>query len=81
MTAGSRSLSQYIAGAFVLTASSSLSLLRQIQKIKSFAHREFSKEIDPVIVKHRLDNGKDPYGRGAEYDCHRTMEHAWLCFL
>ena len=54
---------------------------RQIQKIKSFAHREFSKEIDPVIVKHRLDNGKDPYGRGAEYDCHRTMEHAWLCFL
>ena len=61
--------------------SSFFSVERHIQKIKSFAHREHADETDPVVIAHRLENGKDPYGRGPEFDCVKTAEHAWLQFV
>ena len=54
---------------------------RQIQKVRSFAHREFAGEVDPAVVRARFETGRDPYGRDAAYDCEQTMEHAWLHFV
>jgi hypothetical protein len=51
---------------------------RQIQKIRSFAHQEHANETDPDIIRQRFESGKDPYGRGAEYDCYKTPEFLWL---
>ena len=61
--------------------SSFFSVERHVQKINSFAHREFGNQTDPETIAQRLDNGKDPYGRGPEFDCFKTMEHAWLHFV
>jgi hypothetical protein len=32
-------------------------------------------------IARRFEEGQDPYGRGAEYDCVRSTEHAWLQFV
>jgi beta-1,4-mannosyl-glycoprotein beta-1,4-N-acetylglucosaminyltransferase len=61
--------------------SSFFSVERHVQKIKSFAHREFGDQTDPETIARRFEEGKDPYGRGAEYDCVRSTEHAWLQFV
>lgn len=53
----------------------------QIRKVQNFAHREFSEEIDPDVIKKRFETGKDPYGRGPEFDCFRTGAHAFLEFV
>jgi len=54
---------------------------RQIQKIRSFAHREFAGETDPEVIRQRFETGKDPYGRGPVYDCFHTTDHVWLMFV
>lgn len=48
---------------------------QHIRKIRNYAHREHSNEIDPAAIARRFDAGKDPYGRSAEYDCFQTDEH------
>jgi hypothetical protein len=54
----------------------------QIRKVQHFAHREFSKEIDPDVIQRRFETGKDPYGRkNTMYDCEKTMEYIWLKFF
>lgn len=54
---------------------------RQIQKIQSFAHREFAAEIDPETIRARFESGKDPYGRGPEFDAQKTDAFVWLHFV
>ena len=53
----------------------------QIRKIQHFAHREHAGEIDPQTIQARFDLGRDPYGRGEQYDCVHTAENAWLRFV
>jgi len=54
---------------------------RQIQKIRSFAHREFADQTDPDVIRARFELGRDPYGRGPQYDCFKTNEHIWLHYV
>lgn len=54
---------------------------RQVQKVARFAHREFAGETNPDVIRARFELGKDPYGRGGQFDCFHTIEHAWLHFL
>jgi beta-1,4-mannosyl-glycoprotein beta-1,4-N-acetylglucosaminyltransferase len=61
--------------------SSFFDVARQIRKVQHFAHREFSRETSADLIRRRFEQGKDPYGRGAEFDCFDTVEHAWLLFV
>lgn len=54
---------------------------RQIRKIQHFAHREHAGETSADTIRQRFAEGKDPYGRGSEYDCVHTLDHAWLLFV
>lgn len=54
----------------------------QIRKIQNFAHREFSREIDPETIRQRFAAGKDPYGRtGPQFDCVSSKQYRWLDFV
>jgi beta-1,4-mannosyl-glycoprotein beta-1,4-N-acetylglucosaminyltransferase len=54
---------------------------RQIRKIQHFAHREHAGDTSAEVIRQRFAEGKDPYGRGPEFDCFHTMEHPWLLFV
>lgn len=54
---------------------------RQIRKVQSYAHREFAREVDPEVIRERFATGRDPYGRGPQFDCRRAPQHGWLAAL
>lgn len=54
----------------------------QVRKLRHYAHREHAGQADdPEAIRRRLETGKDPYGRSAEYDCVRTDQHQFLEFV
>ena len=52
-----------------------------IRKVQHFAHREFGNEVDVQVIKERIQQGKDPYGRGEAFDGSPTQAYTWIEYL
>lgn len=51
-----------------------------IRKAQHFAHREFRDQIDPDVIRTRLENGRDPYGREG-MDAQHTDRYMFLSYM
>lgn len=51
-----------------------------IRKVNHFAHREHGNEIDPEVIRDRITNGKDPFGRFG-MDAQKTDVYAFLNYI